>query len=139
MIVHVHTVLCKRVLRDSTMKLISLVDCIDGLLFSKFERPAGADGVMLPAGLHIFTRWARGDAGVAEQGFGRFRIIFPDGGVSETESYTIDLTATPTARIDQPLQLHPFTVPGRYWHVVELLVNGTWCEVARVPLDLLLV
>ncbi len=137
MIQHVYSVICRRVLRDAPTDLISLIDCLHSVAVLPHERPTGSSGVLIPIDSTVFSLWTRADFEQPTRGVARLRLVTPDGLVLPGEVFEVDLTTAVNHRVSMPLAMHPFTVPGRYWHIVERGDGGLWTEVGRLHLDIL--
>lgn len=136
MVQHVFSAICRRVLQDKPTDLVSLIDCIQQVAVPVGVRPEGAGGVLVPIDITIFSMWTRADRERPEEGTARVQIELPSGDLLFGREFPVELSAATFVRITLPMVMHPFTTPGRYQHIIEVRQDdGTWHEVARLPID----
>jgi hypothetical protein len=136
MIRHVFSVLCQRLLVDPATGVFSLVDCVERILLPPVEVEPGKT-LLVPVGMRILSLWTRDPPDEPSAARARLSLQTPTGATLPGGEIELAFAEHRNARTDTALQFHPFTGPGRYWHVIELQqTGGEWQEVARLPLDL---
>lgn len=136
MIRHVYSVICQRLLVDPSNNVVSLMDCADRILLPPIAVEAGKT-LLVPVGLSIMSHWTRDPSDNPDEARARYSLFTPAGTTIPGGEIEVRLIDHRNARTTTGLPLHPFTGPGRYWHVIELQqTGGEWQEVARLPLDL---
>lgn len=92
--------------------------------------------MLIPLDSTVFSLWTRAEFERPTRGLARMRLVTPDGLVLPGEVFEVDLSTAVNQRVSMPLLMHPFTVPGRYWHILDVGERGVWTEVGRIHLDM---
>jgi len=141
MIQHVWSVLCARAVIDSESNNISLFDVVEQIVAIGPGIAAiapGAEGVA-PVSLELVTLWSRDSLDEATRGRARLRIVGPDGmQIGNPFEYEVDLTNFVRIRNRFRMAAFPIRGPGKYSVVIETEQDGSWRQVAQVPVQLVM-
>lgn len=137
MIKHAWTVVCQKSITDKETNNISL-DILEQLNIQPPVLPSGAKGMIFPMQIEIISLWYRDRAKTGVKGKGRLKIEAPVNGTVGTTDIEIDLTKNHRVRTRARLTGIPIPkdVTGYFYFVTEIELNGTWIEVARIPLEI---
>ena len=87
-------------------------------------------------GVELVTLWGRSEFLQGERCQARIRFLRPDRSqVGEAIHYDVDLSTHPRLRHITTIPGLPIRGEGKHSFVVESLSDGTWREVAEVPLQ----
>jgi hypothetical protein len=133
MIHHAWTVLCDRVIIDKDTNNVSL-DVIEQLEIT--VEGSAPPVIMVPVNLHVVTMWYRDDD-KPEAGKARAHISYPDGSVMGGADLELPLDGLRLRTLSHIPAL-PVKGSGVHFFTLEMSVDESWKEVARVPLQIII-
>ncbi len=139
--VHIWSVLCARSIIDSETNNISIIDVIEQVSVPALP-PAPAGGtVFLPLSLELVSLWSRENGEIPENSRCRVQIFSPGGmpaGMPSTIDFQIDLTVHQRSRTRARMPGLPIRESGTCRFVVEMSRNGTYSQVASIPIQIII-
>lgn len=135
-------ILAERVVIDKDTNNLSLFNIIEEVQVPVQEPKSLAEGLGLgtiPTAFELVVLWVRSDLGIPERGFGRVRVLFPEGTDALTQEYEVDLSKFLRLRTRLRLPGLPAGGEGVYLFKIDgKPAGGKWEEMFELPLRVVL-